>query len=269
MSRLKRRNELGFNTQMSAPVPTTAVAAAFARIIAGMGRALSVRFMRNQEAAPLVSLIYVRLTRLAARFAGLAARAEAGTLPARRVRAASDPQQAPPHGKRAARELPGGFAWLCRMVQDCASFGRQIEYLVLHDPQMRALIAAAPQVGRVLRPLLRMTGVAAMPEILRLPRRKRRAAGKRAAGKRAKTAAKAKAAARCGIGGTLLASRRPGSGCKETRRQRASFRASDNPPRSIPSPASSRNPSAAGRTDPPAGCGPRRGPRWCGSTGGG
>jgi hypothetical protein len=107
-------------------------------------------------AGPVIILIWTRLRRAAARFAALAARVRAGALPSPaplRPRAASRPARPrPPH------RLPGGFAWLVRLAPEAACFGGQLQHL-LSDPEFAALLAAAPQMGRVLRPLCRMLGV--------------------------------------------------------------------------------------------------------------
>ena len=47
---------------------------------------------------------------------------------------------------------------------------------LVDDPQMRALLAAAPQAGRLLRPLWRKLTTDPLPEPLRLPPRPRRSA---------------------------------------------------------------------------------------------
>src|SRR6185312_11003612 len=62
-------------------------------------------------------------------------------------------------------------AWLIRLGgYKAAAYGSLLQHL-LADPEMAALIAAAPQLGRVLRPLCRMLGIDPGPA--RLPRRPR------------------------------------------------------------------------------------------------
>jgi len=46
---------------------------------------------------------------------------------------------------------------------------------LLDDPEMRALLAASPQAGRILRPLWRKLSPRPLPDVLRLPPRPRRA----------------------------------------------------------------------------------------------
>jgi hypothetical protein len=109
-------------------------------------------------------LLHSRLTRLAQRFAALAARAEAGTLrpPRRRSRNKSPPRERQPR-------LPQNFAWLIRLVPEAACFGSQLQHL-LSQPEMAALLETAPQAGRLLRPLCRMLAIP-VPPALRLPPR--------------------------------------------------------------------------------------------------
>ena len=45
---------------------------------------------------------------------------------------------------------------------------------LLDDPEMRALLAAAPQAGRILRPLWRKLSPRPLPAVLRLPPRPRK-----------------------------------------------------------------------------------------------
>ena len=55
------------------------------------------------------------------------------------------------------------------MGREAAGCGSQLQFL-LTDPEFAALIAAAPQMGRVLRPLCRMLGVE-LPPLLARPSR--------------------------------------------------------------------------------------------------
>ena len=118
-------------------------------------------------AGPLIVLIWTRLRRMAGRFAGLAARVAAGTASPRR-RASPHPATGRPHPPY--RRLPRGFAWLVRQLPGTAAGAAQMQYL-LAEPEMAALLAAAPQMGRILRPLCRMLGVRPRPTCS--PRRRR------------------------------------------------------------------------------------------------
>ncbi len=67
--------------------------------------------------------------------------------------------------------MPCGFGWLLRVTPEAASCASQLQHL-LADPEMAALLAADPSMGRVLRPLCRMLAVEP-PQALRLPKRAR------------------------------------------------------------------------------------------------
>ena len=109
-------------------------------------------------------LVWTRLRRMATRFAILAARASAGTLPRRRIRGPrpQNPARLPPQRQR----LPQGVFWLIRLLPEAAQFAGQVQHL-LSDPEMAALLAAAPQAGRILRPLCRMLALPPGPAALR------------------------------------------------------------------------------------------------------
>ncbi len=181
---------------MSRRVPTAEAVTLFSRIIDEMGRLMGNRFRRERAAYPLMTLIWLRLTRLRGRFVLLAARAQAGTLPMRRARARRQPgNEATVESKRVPAQLPRGFAWLAHLVPGAGGCGEMIVDMILNHPEMRALLRAAPQAGRILRPLLHMTGADPMPEIVRLPKPRRRVSRAARAKARAKASARAKARA--------------------------------------------------------------------------
>jgi hypothetical protein len=100
-----------------------------------------------------------RLSRIRTRFASLAARFHAGTLTPPKPRASprAHPDGAAPKA-RVPSILPRGFAWLCGLVPCwAAGCGSQMQHL-LDDPELRAMAAASPEVGKLVRSLLWMTG---------------------------------------------------------------------------------------------------------------
>ncbi len=129
----------------------------FAAIIDGLCKAVAASLGRGGMTGPLIILIWSRLRRMATRFTRLAARVRAGKPSVARRRPASS-RPARPRPPR----LPNRFAWLPGLVPPAAAYGSQLQYLLM-DPQMAALIAAAPQAGRILRPLCRMLGVRPPP----------------------------------------------------------------------------------------------------------
>ena len=143
-----------------------APAASFARLIAALCAAVAARLERPGRpglAGPFIVLICVRLQRMAGRVTRLAARAAAGTLAPPRLRPARPRRAGAPHYQRLLRR----FGWLVRLVPAAAAGASQLQAL-LAEPEMTTLIAAAPQIGRTLRPLCRMLGVRS-PPALRLP----------------------------------------------------------------------------------------------------
>ena len=134
------------------------------------------------------NLVHGRVRRLGERFARLAARIEAGKVrarapdeelgaghpPPRLVRSAA---QSPSRGEgekgrvRKPWALPRTIGWIVRNVGGSWQCAVTLETL-LADAEMPTLVAAAPQMGRFLRPLCHMLAVKP-PGYLRLPRRTR------------------------------------------------------------------------------------------------
>ena len=115
--------------------------------------------------APLILLVWNRLCRLRNRFTRLMLLWERGQLPASRPRAkrASKPRAKP------ELRLPTEKMWLVKLVPFTADHIGHIEGL-LNDPDVRALVAAHPAAGRILRPWARMFGLP-LPDHLKLPPR--------------------------------------------------------------------------------------------------
>jgi hypothetical protein len=163
--------------------PSQTLEARFARLVMHLRRVTSARIALGL-AYPLAVLIDARLRGLGVRLAALLVRYRAGTLrpprPRRRPAGPAKPPPAlpptvlPPDAAAAVApvlRLPRGFGWFNRLVP--ASSGYALLQSQLSDPEVAALMAAAPQVGRLLRPLCHMLGLA-VPELLRLPPRPRR-----------------------------------------------------------------------------------------------
>ena len=158
-----------------APLP----AERFAGLIDLLCRAVAARSAGGLLAGPLIILIWSQLRRRGARILRLIARLAAGTPPAPpRVQAARPKRPHPPH------RLPRGFAWLVRLVPEAASGAAQLRHL-LAEPEMADLIAD-PRMGRLLRPLCRMLGVAPPPATAKPPPVARAAPFRRAASRPAK-----------------------------------------------------------------------------------
>src|SRR5215469_4734956 len=130
----------------------------------------------------LVRLTWYRIRRLERRFNALVAHWRAGTLPAARtagtVRLLTPPPDPLPQGEgdsvqRPVWPFPRGRGWVVRLLAPVTG-PHCVGTLCLawEEAEMAALHAAAPQVGRILRPLAHMIG-ARVPEWLQLPKRVR------------------------------------------------------------------------------------------------
>jgi hypothetical protein len=137
----------------------------FARFIERLCAVIGVYAAVFPWARPEVAAAVARVQRLGERFALLAARASTGTLRPRRSGAARRPDTARPRPP-----IPAPTArWLMQAVAAAVHCAEPFNRL-LADPEMARLVAAAPQAGRILRPLCRMLRVK-RPGYLRPSRR--------------------------------------------------------------------------------------------------
>ena len=109
-------------------------------------------------AGALVIAIWTRLHRISVRFGAVAATPLPPPRPARPDPAprATAPHLAPSSRRPTAMAHDAG--WLVRLMPGTAASRSQLEAL-LRDPEMAALLAADPRLGRILRPLCWMLGV--------------------------------------------------------------------------------------------------------------
>ena len=146
------------------PAPAPSLSQRLTLVVQALRAAIAAHAARDRAAVAVAWLVWPYLNRLAHRFAALAARVQAGkgvVAPTTRLRAAAEvprlqaPRPRPPG-------LPQGFAWLARFAPGILPLRSQVCHL-LGDPELAALLAAAPQAGRILRPLCRMLGIEAGP----------------------------------------------------------------------------------------------------------
>ncbi len=105
-----------------------------------------------------VMLILARIQSLPQRLQAIADRLAAGTLRPAAPPVSRSPSTKPrPPTQSWPDRMPGSHAWLVRLSLPFAPFGTQLAHL-LRDPEMQALIQAAPQVRRLFRPLCCMLG---------------------------------------------------------------------------------------------------------------
>jgi hypothetical protein len=124
-------------------------------IIEGLCHAVARRVGPGGLAGPFLILIWARLRRIAARFARYAANPPLPSRPRAPLRAAPRPAR-----PSLPRPLPRRSAWLLRLVPETASGAAQLRHF-LADPEVTALLATAPRLGRALRPLCHMLGIRA------------------------------------------------------------------------------------------------------------
>ncbi|MBS3023567.1 hypothetical protein [Acidiphilium multivorum] len=130
---------------LCAAVARRGAAGAFAGEAARQGR----RGTAFADPHTLTVLLWSRLQRAIARFARLAAGA-----PPPRPR----PHTPRPARARSAPDLPRRRGWLLAPVPEATAAASQLRAF-LADPETRALIAAEPRLGRILRPLCRTLGI--------------------------------------------------------------------------------------------------------------
>jgi hypothetical protein len=134
------------------------LATCFSLILAGLRAAIAPVAARNLARTTLLVLLWGRLARMATRFERLFARWRAGTLPKPRPARAGQPTAWQPHP-----HLPANPAWLVAMVRETAPMASQLQHLLAH-PDIADFLAAAPQAGRILRPLCHMLAVPPPPQ---------------------------------------------------------------------------------------------------------
>ena len=113
------------------------------------------------------------LNRMIQRLDRLATRWEQGRLAPPRIRPGrvTTPPVIHPADAWKLRRAPRGHLWLIRLVQPLVQHTTKMEMLI-HDPDLAALCAAAPQAARLLRPLCRMYGIEPPPHLALPPRPK-------------------------------------------------------------------------------------------------
>src|SRR5271165_5592572 len=113
-----------------------------------------------------------RFRRLGQRFTALVEQWQAGTLPEVgpvRVRAAVVRVAKP----RPAGLVSWGVNWFRKVFPDTATpMAGYVNQIVEAEPEVKALVAATPEAGRILRPMCHAVGLK-VPAYLRLPRRPR------------------------------------------------------------------------------------------------
>jgi hypothetical protein len=142
------------------------LATRFSLILAGLRAAIAPVAARDRARTALLVLLWGRLARSATRFERLFARWREGTLPKPRPSRAGQPTTRQPHP-----HLPANPAWLVAMARETAPMASQLQHLLAH-PDITEFLAAAPQAGRILRPLCHMLGIPRPPALPPPPRKR-------------------------------------------------------------------------------------------------
>lgn len=145
--------------------PATELATRLHAILVPLCAAIARLLLRDPRHVALILPLCRYLTRTGQRFARLMARLAAGTVrPRPGVRPHCPTCVRPTHGHPARVRLPTGQAWLLHALRlhpgrhEVALATQCVERL-LATPDAAAILAAAPQAVRLLRPLCRLLGV--------------------------------------------------------------------------------------------------------------
>ena len=148
-------------------IASTALGQAFAAIINGICAVVGARVAAVPPLAVVLSQVYWRIARRLSRLDRLVLQWHAGTVPRPRPPRAARPTASNPAAPRP--RIPDGHAMLIHLAQRTAQYRVDLE-IFLDRPDTRALLRAAPQAGRILRPLCRILAVD-LPAYLRAPPR--------------------------------------------------------------------------------------------------
>ncbi|MCC6719972.1 MAG: hypothetical protein IT555_19010 [Acetobacteraceae bacterium] len=137
-------------------------------ILADLRAAVAPHVDRDRARTPVLLLAWTRIGRAASRLAALYARWQAGTLPRPRAPRPGRPRAT---AARPRPYFPAGRGWLASTTDyQVRNHASQLQHL-LARPDLAAFVAAAPQAGRILRPLCHMLAIAPLPPALDLPAR--------------------------------------------------------------------------------------------------
>jgi hypothetical protein len=133
-----------------------------ALIIEGLCQAVARKGGITGLAGPFLILIWTRLRRTATRFTRAAltpsgARSAPNHPPAVIARSGAT-KQSRRRPKPASPLLPRRRAWLLRLIPETAAGASQLRHF-LADPEVATLLAEAPHLQRILRPLCHMLGI--------------------------------------------------------------------------------------------------------------
>ncbi len=134
----------------------------FSGIFTALQAAIAARAARDRNLTVMLVALWGRIARMRTRLERLIAHWRAGTLPNARPSRAGVAR-----ASTNKLSFPTTPAWLVhKLGYEVAAFGSQLEHAI-SDSEIAAFLAAVPQAGRILRPLLHMLGVAEVPAVIR------------------------------------------------------------------------------------------------------
>jgi len=138
----------------------------FSLILSGLQAAIAARAARDRSLTVLLVALWGRIARMGLRLERLVALWRAGKLPKKRA-----PRAVPARDRAADNKpkitYPSAPGWLRqRLGHEVGAYASQLHHL-LTDAECAAFLAAVPQAGRILRPLLRMLSADPLPVAVR------------------------------------------------------------------------------------------------------
>ena len=158
-----------FMTAATLPAPrASALIGRFAGLIGRLREAMAAGAAHNPVLLGIAARLWNRLTEAAERFAAIAAHPVARSR-RRPAAPAPLPADAAPRSPAPRRTLPRTRGWLARMAPETITSAVELAQF-LAQPDTQELLADAPRLWRVLRPLCRMLAVAPLELPPALPR---------------------------------------------------------------------------------------------------
>ena len=146
----------------------------FACFVNGLCRVVADQLKVSTLTGPMIVSVWKRLQYARRRFDVLVAQVRAGTLPAVRPKRVRVVRAGVVRVRKPAL-LPRRFGWLPGSSRECwhINFWKIVLEEMLADPELGPVVAAAPEMGRLLRPICHMLAIRP-PQVLSLPKRVRK-----------------------------------------------------------------------------------------------
>jgi hypothetical protein len=159
------------------PETTTKLSEVLDIIVNGLCAAMQKQSETDPYIVPICIRLWTSLLHMTKRYERLVARFLEGSLrpysprPYRPRTKWPEPLRKPGEEPKPKTTLPRAFGWILKYVPGAALYSDQLR-VALADPLMIEFLTAAPQAGRLLRPLCRTLGVPLTAELLPKPKPK-------------------------------------------------------------------------------------------------